>query len=1497
MILHNTCYSLLGFLGNRVGNVAKLQHVFMLVFVLVTASLSAQATAERTLQCSCLDNNAPEGFAQFEEQITVSSGEGETWYISSVSGLYNIDSPVPPSAPIEFNIGIDGYTLTSINDSTYVLEGLLVENLGYSITLTNGVESIEFDNILCEYPASDIEGDNAICEGEIITYNALNIDEDYDYEWSVSGQGIIDGSNSNSSVVVNWNSDGQGTETVRLTTTGLTGCSSDSYIVVSFEENISLACNSAINIAVSSDCIIQLEPDDVLEDMHYNNESYIITITDPDTGEEIEEGSLASDVLFDTLQYSVLHVCSGNSCWGNIVFEDKYTPQIVCSVDTIVCIDSDSPSVLGFPLPESANVLDIGGQEYIVENFDPCGDAVLSYEDVETNNHCATDFIYVVERNWTFTDFSGGISTCTQIINKTRTTVEDVVFPGDWDGIMNPVLSCDGDYPTLPSGYPDPSFTGFPTEGVCDHIAITFTDLVSEICGATIKVVRKWKAIDECTSDFISNNQILKIEDSEAPIFDCPNDQVFEIVDPSACDATVMVSVPDTFIDCSAVSFSAEIVSIDQNGNTTGTTTAMSLEGNNFRSFNRGIGDHRITYTAIDECGNESSCSFEVTIYDGIPPTAICDISTTISLDNAGSALVPYTTFDSGSFDNCEIDKIEVSRGANGCGADSGFSDHITLCCADANTDVMVILRVTDKAGNVNTCMVTVTVQDKKLPVITCPPSQTISCTSDYSDLSQFGTATATDNCVFTVEETVDYQLNTCGVGSIYRTFTATDEAGNEASCTQVITVTDFTPFGIDDIIWPANYTTTECVNPELDPDDLPLINSYPQLNDKPCSLVTSEYSDKIFTNANGACKTIFRTWVVIDQCTSNEFSFIQKIYITDNISPVFESCSNKILEGPSVGECLYLISYDKVATDECTAEDSLVYEYRIDIDDNGTLDITGHTSTLSEELPAGTHKVNWYVRDECNNVEACLEYITIEDTKKPTPYCIGGISTVIMPQGGFIDIWASDFNLASEDDCTASEDLLYSFTPDIDETSLTYTCDSLDGASQKIFTIRMYVHDEAGNFDYCTAMIRITANLACDTTNTLTFDLQGKVGTEDDSNMEGVELELTQMSNSEKYTSISDESGIYAFVDLPQAVNFELRAHYEDEAINGITTLDIVLIQKHILGIQTLDSPYKIIAADVNGSENVSGADIVQLRKLILGYYDEFPASPSWRFIATNQVFIDELSPWPLEESVEFVASQSFEVEDFISIKVGDVNLTRTMGFADDEPIIRSTKTITLDYEILNDGYTSNLQISHDDQLTLLGLQFTMDLDSDAPFAVESVKPAALAIEASMIRQDKNFLHVCYSEPVAKTINGLLFEFNFGPTSLSHIVLNQSIMKAEAYVETASGIEVYQVDLRQKENQSTTQVNKLVVLQNKPNPFTDYTEIPFTMTSSDLVTLEIRDVTGVLLLSKTSLFQSGENRFTIQSSDFTKQLKDGVLIYTISNSTERISRKMVNIQ
>jgi hypothetical protein len=189
------------------------------------------------------------------------------------------------------------------------------------------------------------------------------------------------------------------------------------------------------------------------------------------------------------------------------------------------------------------------------------------------------------------------------------------------------------------------------------------------------------------------------------------------------------------------------------------------------------------------------------------------------------------------------------------------------------------------------------------------------------------------------------------------------------------------------------------------------------------------------------------------------------------------------------------------------------------------------------------------------------------------------------------------------------------------------------------------------------------------------------------------------------------------------------------------------------------------------------------------------------------------------------------------------------------------------------------------------------MVLDTDTPFAVESVQARALEVDQNMIRQNENLVSLSYSMPMAKSIDGPLFEFNFGHMSPSKITLNQSMMKAEAYIQTATGIEVSQVDLRQKVNATQVTTNKLEVYQNKPNPFTDYTELPFAITESDLVTLEIRDVNGVLMLTKISMFQEGKNKFIVQSSDFANQVKDGILIYTISNSTERVSRKMVNIK
>jgi hypothetical protein len=52
---------------------------------------------------------------------------------------------------------------------------------------------------------------------------------------------------------------------------------------------------------------------------------------------------------------------------------------------------------------------------------------------------------------------------------------------------------------------------------------------------------------------------------------------------------------------------------------------------------------------------------------------------------------------------------------------------------------------------------------------------------------------------------------------------------------------------------------------------------------------------------------------------------------------------------------------------------------------------------------------------------------------------------------------------------------------------------------------------------------------------------------------------------------------------------------------LNGVSTFDLVLIQRHILGVQLLDSPYKMIAADANNSQTITTSDIIMLRRLIL--------------------------------------------------------------------------------------------------------------------------------------------------------------------------------------------------------------------------------------------------------------------------------------------------------
>jgi hypothetical protein len=77
------------------------------------------------------------------------------------------------------------------------------------------------------------------------------------------------------------------------------------------------------------------------------------------------------------------------------------------------------------------------------------------------------------------------------------------------------------------------------------------------------------------------------------------------------------------------------------------------------------------------------------------------------------------------------------------------------------------------------------------------------------------------------------------------------------------------------------------------------------------------------------------------------------------------------------------------------------------------------------------------------------------------------------------------------------------------------------------------------------------------------------------------------------------------------------------------VSTLDLVLIQKHLLGRAKLNSPYKLIAADANRSGVITALDLLEIRKLILGITNKFQNNTSWRFVDDFYEFPDPYNPF----------------------------------------------------------------------------------------------------------------------------------------------------------------------------------------------------------------------------------------------------------------------------
>ena len=194
--------------------------------------------------------------------------------------------------------------------------------------------------------------------------------------------------------------------------------------------------------------------------------------------------------------------------------------------------------------------------------------------------------------------------------------------------------------------------------------------------------------------------------------------------------------------------------------------------------------------------------------------------------------------------------------------------------------------------------------------------------------------------------------------------------------------------------------------------------------------------------------------------------------------------------------------------------------------------------------------------------------------------------------------------------------------------------------------------------------------------------------------------------------SELTFNDGKYGFCSLCSTCSkFNLTPTKNDNPLNGVSTFDLVLISKHLLGIETLNSPYKIIAADANKSGSITSFDIVELRKLILGIYTVLPNNTSWRFVPKDFTFPMPSNPFSSTFAETIACADPTQVKpyDFVAIKVGDVNNNAT-GSA--KPSNRPVTTISWANNGAKSGTTLSIPVVYTGSEILEALQLGLKFD-----------------------------------------------------------------------------------------------------------------------------------------------------------------------------------------
>jgi hypothetical protein len=625
-------------------------------------------------------------------------------------------------------------------------------------------------------------------------------------------------------------------------------------------------------------------------------------------------------------------------------------------------------------------------------NLDANGDALLTPSIIEngSSDNCTIAFTSVSQANftcvntgannitYTVTDNSGNSATCVSVV-----TIIDNIAPNAICENITVVLDATGNA-TITAAMID--------NGSNDNCSVTLGASQTAFTCANVGVNNVILTVTDPSANVSTCTAIVTVVDNTTPVANCQNITI-------NLDAAGMATITGAMID---------------NGSTDACGIAsVTAAQTNFTCAN--VGPNNVTLTVTDVNGNTSTCTSIVSVVDNINPTAICQ-NVTISLNPSGAASITSAMINNGSFDNCGVASISAAQTAFDC-TNLG-ANNITLTVTDVN-------------GNVGTCVAIVTVIDGIAPVITCPASVTVNADAGICGSTVALTSPiATDNCTVTITNNapVLFPLGTTTV-----IWTATDAAGNTATCSNTVTVIDNQA---PTITCPANIT----VNTDANICFATGVNLGTPVTADNCTVAS-------VTNNAPAVFPLGTTtilWTVVDQA-GNTSTCTQTVTVVDNQAPVVVCTSDIVLETVA-GSCGRVVEYSTpLVVDNCSV---------ISMTQS---DASGYTS--GDIFPVGTTVISYTAVDGSGNTFTCSFNVTIEDNQHPVLTSCPADITVSSAEGT-CDVAVSWVSPTANDNC-----------PGVQLTT-THPSGSLFGPGTTVVTYQAI--DNSGNITACSFNVTV---------------------------------------------------------------------------------------------------------------------------------------------------------------------------------------------------------------------------------------------------------------------------------------------------------------------------------------------------------------------------------------------------------------------------------------